>query len=380
MLTLIRGVAMSHVLRFLFAVTLVLLARSLASGAPVTSLEKFEAADDVIWAMQFLPSREILFTERKGVLTLFDPRTGKRQVIASDFGVFAEGQGGLLDLRLHPDFVKNHRVYWTQTVSDKGQVRVRLSRAEFVDGKLRNRQALFETDPLSDNTINLGSRIAFSPDGFLFLSVGDADDRNKSQDLAAHNGKILRLTEDGKPAPGNPFAGQAGKKPEIWSYGHRNPQGLAFDPFTKELWTGEHGPRGGDELNLVQKGHNYGWPVITYGREYWGPKIGTTRKEGMDQPVHYYVPSIAPCGLLIYSGKAFPEWKGDFFHGALKLQHLNHVKIKDGKFQSEERLYGDLHERIRDVEENADGWIYFSTDSGKIYRIVPKKEASVTRR
>ena len=204
--------------------------------------------------------------------------------------------------------------------------------------------------------------------------MGDRGERSNGQDRSNHAGCVMRLNRDGSVPGDNPFIGQADVLPEIWSYGHRNPQGMAYDPIHKRLWLIEHGPRGGDEINLILPGRNYGWPVISYGKEYWGPvAVGEgTHRKGMEQPIKQYTPSIAPGSLLLYSGKAFPAWGGNLFAGALKLQHINRVTLDaKGNAIGEERLLTDLNERIRALAESPQGWIYFSTDSGKVYRIKP---------
>ena len=210
-------------------------------------------------------------------------------------------------------------------------------------------------------------------EGYLFISIGDRGVRNESQSLKAHMGKIIRIHQDGRVPKDNPFFETKGALKEIWSFGHRNAQGLAFDPMSGDLYEQEHGPRGGDEINKIEKGANYGWPVITYGKEYWGPSIGEgKKKKGMKQPLKYWVPSIAPCGLSFYSGKKFPDWKGSLFSGALRGKHLNRLTFKNGKIVSEERLLNELGFRVRNVKEGPTGLLYLSVDQGKILRIAPK--------
>jgi len=236
-------------------------------------------------------------------------------------------------------------------------------------------QDLLVTRSASRTGRHFGSRIAFDSQGHVFFGIGDRGERDNGQDLNTHAATIIRLNLDGSIPKDNPFAGQAGKLAEIWSYGHRNPQGMAFDIDTKRLWAIEHGPRGGDELNLIEKGKNYGWPVISYGKEYWGPiSVGEgTHKAGMEQPIKYYVPSIAPSSLLLYKGDAFPKWRGNLFAGALVLTHLNRIIIDvKGTATGEERLLEALNERIRNVIADEQGRLIIATDSGKILRIEPK--------
>ena len=204
------------------------------------------------------------------------------------------------------------------------------------------------------------------------MTIGDRGERKYSQDLGVHNGTVLRLTLDGKPAAGNPFANQAGARPEIWSYGHRNPQGIDFDPVSGKLYSCEFGPRGGDELTLVQPKLNYGWPVITYGREYWGGSIGPSFKDGMEQPVKHWTPSISPSGMAFYNGDKIKAWKGNLFIAALGNRHVRRIVMSGGKVQREEILFADLSERVRQVKQSPDGYLYFSTDSGKIFRVASR--------
>jgi glucose/arabinose dehydrogenase len=235
-------------------------------------------------------------------------------------------------------------------------------------------QDLLETRSATNTGFHFGSRIAFDEKGHVYFGVGDRGERFTSQDLTNHAGGVMRLFRDGRVPQDNPFYRRPGVPPEIWSYGHRNPQGMAYDQTHKRLWLIEHGPRGGDEINLVLPGHNYGWPVISYGKEYWGPvSVGEgTHREGMEQPIKQYTPSIAPGSLLLYTGNSFPAWRGNLFAGALKLQHINRVTLDpQGKAIGEERLLTELDERIRALAQAPQGWLYFSTDSGKIYVIKP---------
>jgi glucose/arabinose dehydrogenase len=249
-----------------------------------------------------------------------------------------------------------------------------LARAKLKSNKLVQWQDLLETRSATDSGRHFGSRIAFDEKGYVYFGVGDRGERPTAQDLTNHAGSIMRLFRDGRVPPDNPFNKRTDVLPEIWSYGHRNPQGMAYDYTHKRLWLNEHGPRGGDEINQVLPGRNYGWPVISYGKEYWGPvAVGEdTQREGMEQPVKQYTPSIAPGSLLLYTGDSFPAWRGNLFAGALKLQHLNRVTLsEDGKAIGEERLLTDLNERIRALVQGPRGWLYFSTDSGRVYVMKP---------
>ena len=269
-------------------------------------------------------------------------------------------------------------IYFTYSkpIKGKGQIKsaTTLARAKLGGDKLVELEDILVTKSLRDSDYHFGSRVTFDGEGHLFFSIGDRGHRQNSQDLSTHSGSILRLKIDGSVPLDNPFVKKKDALPEIWSYGHRNPQGLFFDKQTKRLWSIEHGPRGGDEINLINPGLNYGWPVISYGKEYFSPaQVGkSTHKEGMEQPVKYYIPSIAPGSLIVYSGKAFPNWKGNLFSGALAKRHLNRVEINlDGKAVDEERLLEKLWERIRAIVESPEGWIYLSTDTGKMLRLKP---------
>jgi len=326
------------------------------------------------WAMAFLTDNKILITEREGKLKLLDLHTRKLQNVEGLPPVFAQGQGGLLDVALAPGYREGAWIYFTYSKPINNLSATTLARAKYHDGALLNWHDLLVTKSTTDTSRHYGSRIAFDREGHLFFSIGDRGKRPNGQNLSTHAGSILRLNLDGSVPKDNPFIKRLEALPEIWSYGHRNPQGLSYDYKNKRLWAIEHGPRGGDELNLIYSGKNYGWPIISYGKEYWGPfRVGeATSKSGMEQPVKYYVPSIAPGSLLLYTGSAFPAWKGDLFAGALKLTHINRIKLdKIGAAEGEERLLEKLDERIRSLVQSPEGWVYISTDSGKILRITP---------
>ena len=350
-------------------------AEARANGKPAFKTE--EAARDlgIVWGMAFLNEREILLTERSGKFKKLNLKTKQAREIPGAPKVFAKGQGGLLDVTLHPNFSKNKKVYFCYSKS-KGRKRTTVLAEGILKGdRMLEVRDLFSAKPAVSTAHHFGCRLVFDGKGFLFMTVGDRGKRHSAQSLKSHLGKILRLTDEGAPAKGNPFTGRTDALAEIWSFGHRNPQGLFIHPETGALWGQEHGPRGGDEINLIQKGKNYGWPVITFGREYWGPPIGEgAAKKGMEQPVKHWTPSIAPSGLLIYSGKRFKNWKGDFFSGALALTHLNRLKIRNGKVKEEERLLSRRGFRVRNVVEGPDGLIYVSIDRGRILRLVPRTE------
>lgn len=328
------------------------------------------------WAMAFISTNKMLVTEREGQVLLLDLTIVSKKVIKNTPKIMVNGQGGMLDMALSPSYKKTGWIYFTYVKEIKGQGATVLARAKLKQDTFYNWQELLVTRSRTDTSQHFGSRIAFDNQGHVYFSVGDRGVRANGQDLTTHAGSILRLSLDGTIPEDNPFVASKTVLPEIWSYGHRNPQGLTYDFIHNRLWEIEHGPRGGDEINLIIKGANYGWPVISYGKEYWGPvAVGEgTHRKGMQQPVKYYVPSIAPGSLLIYSGNMFAKWKGNLFSGALKLRHLNRIVLNEsGDAIKEERLLGFLNERIRALSQSPKGEVYFSTDSGKIYRITSRR-------
>jgi glucose/arabinose dehydrogenase len=331
------------------------------------------------WGLAFLPDGRMLVTERPGRMRLVT-RDGK---LAPPLGgvpkVFAQSQGGLHDVALDRDYARNQTLYVCYAEPAGGAGRTALARARLVDEgepRLGEVKVIFRQEgPLSSGN-HFGCRIAQTADGNLFLTMGDHFTyRNEAQNLANHLGKIVRIRPDGSVPPDNPFVGRYGGKPEIWSYGHRNSQGAAINPASGKLWMHEHGPRGGDEINVPEAGKNYGWPVIGYGIDYSGAKIHeSTHKTGMQQPIKYWVPSIAPSGMAFYSGDLFPSWRGNLFVGALAGQALVRLELDGEKVTKEERLLQDLRERIRDVRVGPDGALWLATDSsnGRILRVTPK--------
>lgn len=351
-------------------------ARIISQSNPNFKLELLAQDLGVPWGMAFLNDRELIFTERQGNIRILDLESLEITTLRGAVEVDAEGQGGMLDVATGPDYTTRGWLYFTYSKSTVSGAVTTLARARRRGNQLSDWQELLVTDSATSSYRHFGSRIAFDQQGHVFFGVGDRAERDSAQDLSSHAGTIMRLRLDGSIPDDNPFLSRDNALPEIWSYGHRNPQGLLYDNNTGNLWSIEHGPRGGDEINLVVKGANYGWPVISYGKEYWGPvSIGEgTEKPGMEQPVKVYIPSIAPGSLLLYSATAFPQWQGNLFSGALKLRHLNRVSISmDNKAIAEERLLGDLNERIRALAQSPEGWIYFSTDSGKIIRMRPRE-------
>ena len=326
------------------------------------------------YGMAFLPDGRLLVTDRsEGRIYLVDK--GRKQSLSNVPQVHGKDQAGMMDIVLHPDYASNGWIYYSYSaVRDKENGSV-VERARLKGTELTDRQVLFTTHPFYTNGAHYGCRLALK-DAYLFITIGERYSlRDSAQLLGNHLGKVIRIHDDGRVPADNPFVGKAGARPELWSYGHRNPQGLAFHPVTGELWEGEHGPKGGDELNIVRPGKNYGWPVITYGVEYSGATIGDgiTAKEGMEQPVKYYKPSIGPSGLMFYTGDAFPEWKGSIFQGALALTHLNRLEVMDGKVVKEERLFKDRQWRVRSVIQGPDGFIYMGVDGGMVLRIRPAR-------
>jgi aldose sugar dehydrogenase len=324
------------------------------------------------WSFAFMPGGDILLTERGGTLQRLDPESGTLTPIAGVPEVFYEGQGGLLDVALHPDFTTQAWVYLTYAAPmGEGRSTTRLARALLKENALHNWQLLYTTEPAQNTKLHYGSRLVFA-DGYLYMTMGERGQRDLAQQLNNDLGKILRFHPDGSIPTDNPFARTAGARPAIYSLGHRNPQGLARHPVTGELWVTEHGPQGGDELNRVRPGGNYGWPVITYGEEYGGGKIGEgTAKAGMEQPVYYYVPSIATAGLSFYQGRQFPGWNGDAFIAALRAFHLNRLEFGSSGKVTEHRMLSELNVRLRDVKQGPDDNLYLLTEQGSLIRLEP---------
>ncbi|MFZ2508376.1 MAG: PQQ-dependent sugar dehydrogenase [Steroidobacteraceae bacterium] len=329
------------------------------------------------WGVAFLPDGRMLVTERPGRLRIV---TMKGEISAPVTGVpavHAKGQGGLLDVVLDPDFSENARIYLAYAEPGAaGTNGTAVARARLDGARLADLEVIFRQAPKIRSDHHFGCRLVFARDGNLFVALGERNsERQSAQDLGTHLGKIVRITKDGMAPADNPFIGRDGALPEIWSLGHRNIQGATLDPATGRLWAVEHGPRGGDEINLPEAGRNYGWPVITYGIEYAGPAIGEgTAKPGMEQPHYYWVPSIATSGMTFYTGDAYPEWKGSLFVGALAAELVARLEIgADGQVKSEERI--PVGERVRDVRQGPDGALYLLTDedSGRVLRLAPAK-------
>jgi aldose sugar dehydrogenase len=332
------------------------------------------------WSMAFLPNGDMLVTERVGRLRIVRSGVLDPQPIAGTPQVVSMQQGGLLEVALHPRFAENQYVYLTYSKAGEQGNTTALARGRFDGNALVEVKDLFVADAWSKAGLHFGGKLAFGPDGMLYMTVGERNDRTRAQETTHHAGKILRLRDDGSVPMDNPFVGRQGFRPEIYTYGHRNLQGLAFHPTTGQLWEHEHGPQGGDELNLIQAGRNYGWPVVTLGREYNGDAITPVwYREGMEQPVTVWVPSIAVSGMLFYTGDRLPGWKGDLFVGGLSGLQLHRVVFAAGGARGRETLLAELKQRIRDVRQGPDGLIYLATDAspnGVILRIEPAARAS----
>jgi aldose sugar dehydrogenase len=355
-------------------------AQAIPSTAGTIAVETVAKGLDHPWALAFLPDGRMLVTERPGRLRIVAKDGKLSPALAGVPKVFASSQGGLHDVVIDRGYGQNQTIYFCYAEPVSGGARTALARARLVDEgtpRLEDVTVIFRQEgPLSSGN-HFGCRIVQTPDDNLFLTTGDHfTARDQAQNLGNHIGKIIRIQPDGSAPPDNPFVGRAGAKPEIWSYGHRNAQGLALHPATGKLWEHEHGPRGGDEINIIEKGKNYGWPVIGFGIDYSGAKIHeSTHKDGMEQPLRYWVPSIAPSGMAFYTGDLFPAWRGNLFVGALAAQLLVRLELDGDKVTREERLLRDLRERIRDVRQGPEGalWLVADSASGRILRVAPAK-------
>lgn len=328
------------------------------------------------WGMAFLPDGGVLISERPGRLRRVVDGQLLDQPIQGLPPIAAVGQGGALDVALHPDYSKNGWIYLAYVAGEDGEVGTEVLRGRLQGNRMEDIEVLFRLLPKSDTGRHFGARLVFDRDNYLYVTLGDRGDRPRAQRLDDHAGAIIRLHDDGRIPKDNPFLDIPGAKPEIYSYGHRNIQGADLHPRTGELWTHEHGPQGGDELNLINKGANYGWPVITYGVNYGiGTQVGEgTAKPGMEQPLHYWDPSIAPSGMAFYTGDRYPDWNGDLFIGALKFQLLVRLELEGTKVVAEQRMLEGKLGRIRDVEQGPDGYLYLLTDQndGRLVRLLPR--------
>ncbi|EQC48485.1 glucose/sorbosone dehydrogenase [Bacteriovorax sp. BSW11_IV] len=352
----------------LLLITSNIFAQTVTSQHHNFQIEKIIDTDDVIWGLDFYDNETILFTLRSG--HLFKLQNGLKMPISGTPRVYTKGQGGLLDVKVK-EIQGQKYIYLTYSkpINDGAVTALGRAKLNLKDNKLEEFTELFVSNANSDKTVHFGSRLVFKDDK-IYMGIGERGLRDLSQDKTKHHGKIIRLNLNGTIPADNPHETDKTFAKEVWSLGHRNPQGIDIDQ-DGNIWNSEFGPRGGDEINLIKKGANYGWPIITYGSEYWGPKIGSTHKEGMEQPIKYWTPSISPSGLLIYKGSAFENWRSDFFLANLSSRHLRRVRIKENKVIEEEELLSELKERIRHVSANSKGHIFISTDSGRIYEIKP---------
>ena len=326
------------------------------------------------WALAFLPNGEVLISERPGRLRSW--RDGRLSApIPGLPAIHASGQGGLMDLALHPEFEENRWLYFSYAARHQGGSTTHVARGRYHDGRLSEVELLFIALPASQGGRHFGSRLLFDDAGYLFITIGDRGEMPRAQRKDDHAGSTLRLHDDGRVPRDNPFVDTPGALPELYTIGNRNAQGMVLHPETREVWQHEHGPRGGDEINIIHAGRNYGWPVISHGIDYSGRKIGEglREKEGMEQPLHYWSPSIAPSGMSFYTGDAFPRWQGDLFVGALVHRHVARLVLEGGEVIHEEQLLRRLGKRIRDVRQGPDGKLWLLTDErdGEMLRLSP---------
>lgn len=327
------------------------------------------------WGLAFLPDGRMIVTERPGTVRIVSKSGTLSPPLAGTPKVWASGQGGMLDVALHPKFAENRRIYLSYSEAGDGGAGTAVGWGVLDGNSLKNFRVIWRMVPKGSTGRHFGSRLVFADDGTLFVTIGERGERERAQDPSVNRGQVIRINpDDGSIPRDNPFVGKAGHRPEIWSYGHRNPQSAALHPTTRKLWTVEHGARGGDEINIPEAGKNYGWPVISYGRHYWGGKIGEgTKKAGLEQPIFYWDPSIAPSGMAFYTGDKFPAWKGNLFVGGLRGQLVARLELKGDKVVHEERILRGLRERIRDVRQGPDGYLYLLTDTdpGRILKVEP---------
>lgn len=331
------------------------------------------------WGITALPDGRFLVTEKGGTMRIVTATGKPAATISGVPKVSSEGQGGLLGLCLDPAFEQNRMIYWvfSEPLPDGNLTAVAKAKLSADEKKLEGVKVIYRATPAYKGTLHYGGRVKFDTNGNLFVTTGERSDlttRPQAQDLNSGLGKIVRITTDGKPVTGNPFEGKPGARPELYSYGHRNVQGIAFHPVTGDLWETEFGPRGGDELNRVEPGKNYGWPTITYGLEYSGKKVGDSiqQKAGLEQPVYYWDPVLSPSGMTFYTADAIPEWKNNLFIGGLSSMHICRLVIENNRVVGEERILADEEQRFRDVTQGIDGALYAVTDQGRLYKIAKK--------
>lgn len=345
-------------------------AHSSAPGAATPLIVK-TLADDLRepWGMDFLPDGRLLITEKSGTLNLFGPEDWQRQLVTNLPASAEAGQGGLMDVLVHPEFQQNGWLYLSYTVESDGRYSTRVSRFRLSGQALVEQFDLFTAQPYFEQRRHFGSRLLLE-DGYLFITVGDRGNRDLAQSLETHNGKVMRLLEDGSIPADNPFVSIPDARPEIWTYGHRNPQGIARHPVNGAIWLAEHGPQGGDEVNVLTPGHNYGWPLITYGEEYGGGQIGRgTHGAGMQQPLVYWLPSIGAGNIDFYTGDYYPGWQDSLLVAGLKLTRISRLELDDDGLGRETRLLADLKMRIRDVQVGPDGLVYALAGGSRLIRL-----------
>lgn len=330
---------------------------------------------EVAWGMAFLPDGSMLITEQKGDLIHF--KDGNKTLVQGVPKVYYENQGGLLDIELHPNYKENGWIYFSfsSAIENQGKgANTAIMRAKLADNKLVDQEILYEATPNTKKGGHFGSRLEFDREGYLYVSIGERQNRDVNpQDITRDNGKIYRFNDDGSIPLDNPFYNTEGAKKAIYSYGHRNPQGMTMHPVTGQIWTHEHGPQGGDEINIIQAGKNYGWPKITYGINYDDSIItDDTSLPGMEQPLHYWVPSIAPSGMAFVTSDKYPDWKGNLMVGSLKFKYLNRCVIENNIVIKEEKLMENMVGKVRNVRQAPDGYLYVSIEQLGIVRIIPK--------
>jgi glucose/arabinose dehydrogenase len=372
--------------RLLFATAIVLFFSNSLYAQKKSSVIKTKTAsiklDTIVrditipYGMEFLPDGNMLVTDRsESKIWLVDPAKKTKTALKNVPSAYGKDQAGMMDIILHPDYVKNGWIYFSYSAEKDGLNGTVVDRAKLEGSSLIARERVFTSHPFYKNGAHYGSRLVISK-GYLFITIGERYALKDSAQFLANNlGKVIRIKDDGSIPADNPFVLIPGARTEIWSYGHRNPQGLALHPESGELWENEHGPKGGDEINIIHPGKNYGWPVITYGIDYSGEPIGAgiTEKQGLEQPLKYYKPSIGPSDMIFYTGDKIPGWKGNLFIGALALTHLNRLVIKENKVIGEERLFENKKWRVRSVQQGPDGYIYLGVDGGMIIRIRPSE-------
>lgn len=347
-------------------------ARTLDSDSGPIQVEQVADGFSGAWSLGFLPDDGVLVTEKAGALWHLRPDGSRDRVRGLPDDIVEVGQGGLLDVLIPRDFAESRQVFLSHATRQGRAAGTGISAGRLSDDgtRLEDVERLFVMSSGSSGGQHFGGRLVEGPDGHIFMSIGDRGDRPAAQDVSRHNGSVIRINRDGSVPDDNPLVGREDAQPEIWSWGHRNPQGMTLDAQGR-IWTNAHGARGGDEVNHVRKGRNYGWPVISYGRHYSGAKIGEgTAKEGMEQPAFYWDPSIAPSGLVIYSGKLWPDWRGDFLNGSLKFDLIS--RLSGDPLEEAERIEGEATSRVRDLREAPDGSIWMiSEGNGAIYRLTP---------